>query len=504
MVRSERSLTPEPLVWGRGVQETLESLAWTVRPPRYDLVMARITTFRFALDLTSTQERTCYRYAGAARKAFNWGVAQVNATMQLRNEQLRDSGKSEIVVPFTRNALIPAFNAFKHSEQGYEDGIAHWFHEVSKFCFEEALVDLSRGLTAWKRGRAGFPRFKKKGRSKDSFRLRQSNPGDIRVGSASCSRSIRLPRLGWLKVHEDTRRLRRLLRGDRNGSPNAKILQATISRGVHRWFLSLTVEAPDLHIAKTIQPGDTTFVGVDLGITSFAVVAREEGRLVEVVVAPRPLKSNLKKLKRLSRSLSNTQSSSKGRIKARRRLAAHHERVANIRRDFTNQLSSRLTNTHGRLAVETLKVAAMVRNGHLSRSISDAGWSQFLTRLSYKANWKGAYLAFAPTFLPSSKTCSGCGIVKVELPLSERAFSCDDCGMKIDRDLNAAINLARYGRAEFELQKVAAGRAETLNAGGEESSGRAGIGAVKLSSLKSEPASAGQPRRLPSRMSLSG
>lgn len=460
------------------------------------LCMARITTFRFALDLTPGQERDCYRFAGAARKAYNWGLGEVCRTMKLHHDQVQESGRSDTSVPFTRNALIPAFNAFKLSPEGEKDGIAFWYKQVSKFCFEEGLVDLSGGLASWRKGRAGFPRFKRKGRAKASFRLRPSTPTDIRFGTEENSRKVRLPRLGWLKVNGDTRALRRLLRPGGNGSPRSKILQATISRGARRWYLCLAVEAPDLHPARRLDPDGETFVGIDLGLYSFAVVAGEEGNLIESLSAPAPLKTELRKLRRLSKACSRTQRGSSGKRKSNRRLARHHERIANIRANFAHQLSCRLANTHGLMAVESLNVAGMVRNRRLARSISDAGWAGFVSMLCYKTDWRGGYLVRTPRFLSSSKTCSGCGAEKQELSLSERVFSCEGCGAKIDRDLNAAVNLARYGRAEYELQ-VAAGRAETLNVGGAESAGSAGNGSAKLSSMKPEPAKAGQPRRLP-------
>lgn len=375
-------------------QETSENLLSPSPRLSYPLTtilcMARITTFRFALDLSSGQERDCYRFAGAARKAFNWGLGEVKATMKLRHDQLQESGRSDTLVPLTRNALIPAFNAFKLSPEGEQDGIAFWYDQVSKFCFEEGLVDLSRGLASWRNGRAGFPRFKKKGRAKASFRLRPSTPTDIRFGTEQNSRKVRLPRLGWLKVHDDTRALRRLLRPGKGGSPRSKILQATISRGGRRWYLCLAVEAPDLHPARRMDPaGDQTFVGVDLGLYSFAVVADDQGNLIESLPAPAPLKRGLRKLRRLSKACSRTQPGSSGRRKSNRRLARHHERIATVRPNFAHQLSCRLANTHGRMAVETLNVAGMVRNRRLARSISDGGWGGFVSMLCYKADWGG-------------------------------------------------------------------------------------------------------------------
>lgn len=468
--------------------------------------MARITTFKYALDLTASQNRECLRYAGAARKAFNWGLALVKSQLDDRRQEI-ESGQLPLTRVFlSRNQLIPAFNAFKLGPEGEEDGIAYWYTEVSKYCYEEALVDLSRALTGFFKSagnsrKVGFPSFRKRGRN-DSFRLRPNCPGAISLGHGDDARSIKLPKLGWLNVFDDTRCLRRLLRPGPDGIPRSRICHATISSKGSRWYVSITIEAPDLHAErKRIPTPGSLFAGVDLGINCYAVVADETGRELERIAPLKPLRSQLRKLKRASRSHSRKKQGSSGRRRSARKLAAIHSKIGNQRNNFLHKASSHLVETQDRLVIEDLATSNLVRNRRLSREISDASWGMFKTMLEYKASWKGVELVVVPRGFPSSKTCSGCGFLKTELALSEREFKCESCDLVIDRDTNAAINLARYGRA---IAQAAAGCAEAQNAGGARSSGRAGssqfceTACVEAGTVSVEQfAAMGQLRKLP-------
>lgn len=149
-------------------------------------------------------------------------------------------------------------------------------------------------------------------------------------------------------------------------------------------------------------------------------------------------------LKVANQALARTTPGSKGRQRARSRLAKRHRKVANTRRHLVHQASRSLVNRCQVLVLEDLNVAGMVRNRHLSRSISDSAMGELSRQLLYKAKWHGVEVRVVDRFFPSSKTCSGCGEVKGDLDLSMRTYSCGDCGLVIDRDLNAAINLARW------------------------------------------------------------
>ena len=138
-------------------------------------------------------------------------------------------------------------------------------------------------------------------------------------------------------------------------------------------------------------------------------------------------------------------------------MARLHRRIRNQRQDFLHKLTTDLARTKSAIVVEDLAVAGMVRNRPLARSIADAGWSESRRMLAYKTIWYGSRLVVGPRFHPSSKTCSACGAAKPDLPLAERVFHCETCGSELDRDLNAALNLARL---------VAGSSPETQNACG--------------------------------------
>jgi putative transposase len=157
------------------------------------------------------------------------------------------------------------------------------------------------------------------------------------------------------------------------------------------------------------------------------------------------LRKNLEKLRRLDRQLARKQKGSCNRDKAKLRRARLHYRIACQRQDYLHQLSSSLARTKSVIVLEDLHVRGLQRNKHLALSISDAGMGELRRQLSYKSEWYGATLIVAHRFFPSSKLCSGCGVITDTLSLSQRVFDCDACGVSLDRDENAAINLRRLG-----------------------------------------------------------
>jgi putative transposase len=238
---------------------------------------------------------------------------------------------------------------------------------------------------------------------------------------------VTLPRIGTVRVHDDTRALRRLLRpvahvdpetGERTVAARAKILFATCSRRGDRWHVSLNVQAPDLH-AERHHPSRSDhdrggWVGLDRGLGAFVVAATADGTEVLRLHAPKPLTRRLGRVRRYSRALSRTQPRSHNHAKATRRLSREHARITDIRWNFLHEVSSRLVKTHDRLCLEDLAVANLLRNKHLANAISDAGWAEFARQLSYKQVWRGGQVLVADRWFPSTKTCSRCGISSSE------------------------------------------------------------------------------------------
>ncbi|MEV6555328.1 RNA-guided endonuclease TnpB family protein [Nocardia sp. NPDC051756] len=435
------------------------------------LGVVRHTSFRFCLDPTVEQQVVLSRHAGAARFAFNQCLGAVRSALTARKAD------PAVSVPWSGFDLINHFNRWKKTEDAGRvftvdragtvvvgvTGLV-WRSQVCQQVFEEAAVDCGRALAAWsdsRRGtrkgrRVGFPRFKKKATTGRSFRLRnkgsQGRRVSIRVGDNGCARSVALPGIGPVRVHDDTRRLRRML-----GSGRARILFATISQRAGRWWVSLNVEAAELHprmCHPTREVSDRGgWVGVDRGLSSFLVAATGGGREVaRIVDPPKALAAGLGKQRRLARAVSRKVKGSSNRRAAVARLGRHHARVRSIRQHFLHQISTELVKTHDRLVLEDLNIAGMLRNRCLARAISDAGWAEFARMVTYKQAWRGGTVVLADRWYPSSQLCSHCGTRNSTLTLIDRVFRCE-CGHELDRDRNAAVNLAAWGE-QHHLSQV--------------------------------------------------
>ncbi|MEO6081986.1 MAG: IS607 family element RNA-guided endonuclease TnpB, partial [Umezawaea sp.] len=258
---------------------------------------------------------------------------------------------------------------------------------------------------------------------------------------------VRLPRIGVVRTHESTRKLaRHVERG------TARVRSVTITHQGGRWFCSLSVEIERQDPAPT-RPASV--VGVDLGIKFLAVLSTGE-----VIANPRHLEVAQRELRRLQRQAARRtgpdrrtrQQPSQRWQRTQARIAKLHTAVANARRDGLHQLSTRLVRAHGTVVIENLNVAGLLKNRRLARHIAGVGMGELRRQIEYKTGWACGAVHVADRWYPSSKTCSGCGTVKTKLGLSERVFRCDECPLVLDRDLNAARNLARL------VDEVADGR----------------------------------------------
>jgi putative transposase len=264
-----------------------------------------------------------------------------------------------------------------------------------------------------KRGR--YPRFKRKD-ERISF-CAANEAGTFRADGER----IKLPVIGWVKMREAVRF-------------TGPLKRATVSCEAGRWFVALQIETDD--VKPVVQP--QAVVGIDLGVSALATLSTGEA-----VEGPKSHKVALERLRRVNKALARKRRGSHNFRKTKARLQRVHRRIAAIRRDATHKLTTRITKTYAVIGMENLNVRGMVRNRHLSRSISDGGLYELRRQIEYKARLYGARVVIADRFYPSSKTCSCCGVVKATLALAERTFRCDDCGFEADRDVNAALNLAR-------------------------------------------------------------
>jgi putative transposase len=414
--------------------------------------------FRFALDPTAEQEQFLGACAGASRFWFNQGLALVKRRLDER------AGGADVDVPWSYKGLCVAFRG-----EAIKDQLAPWRREVVTGAYQAGLEALGKALTNYSAGRRSgrrvkFPRFRAKGRCHEAIIFQRPRLAD--------NRHLMLDRrLQPLRTKESMRKLARLLESD----PNARIIRSTLRRSNGGWVISFSVlRSPKQRRARRPQ----AIVGLDVGLTRLATLSTGH-----VAVNCRPLQASLRTLRRLQRRLdrqrrannpgnysrddrikpgARTWVRSKRMLRTEQRIAKLHERVANVRREQAHQLTTSLTREFGVIGVETLAVKNLMGNRRLARHLADVGWGLLLRQLRYKTLWSdGSALVAADRFYPSSKTCSSCGAVKAKLRLAERVFTCDICEHEQDRDVNAALNLARIAKRHMQAEGVSSYVART-------------------------------------------
>ncbi len=455
--------------------------------------------YRFALDPTPAQADALDSHAGGARFAYNTMLAAVRANLDQRRAERSygiDEGRLTPAMSWSFPSLRNEWNRRKHTVAIRVDGTP-WWPDNSKEVYANGCRHLSEALSNWDASRngrrtgprMGFPKFKSKhgGAKKFSF-----TTGAIRVDPDR--KYVTLPRLGTIKTHESTRKLARRVQAG-----TARILKATVRFERGRWLVSFgCIVARDTGRPAHVKPG-AAVVGIDAGVKDLLVVAGPDGNRAQRHGAPRALQQAQRKLRALQRKAARQvgpwdettqrkQHPSKGWQRTRREISRVHARVVNLRIDRLHKLTTRLSQTHDVIGGETLAVKNMMAAGGprkrgLNRALGDAGLGELFRQLDYKTGWYGARVVKAHRWFPSSKLCSGCGVVKAKLHLSERTYECDRCGLTIDRDLNAAVNLARYAQRETDPSTgVVTGGADRKpsphgDAGGSETRTRAEVGA---------------------------
>jgi putative transposase len=393
-----------------------------------------IRAYLFALDPTPVQAEAMRSHCGAARVTYNWCLAQVKANWEQRAAEETYDIPVDRRTPWIDTSaygLRKAWNAAK-------DRVAPWWRENSKESYASGCANLAAALANRNAGRARMPGFKSKRRGRFSCRFTTGS-----FGLAWARRHVQLPVIGVVRTCESTRKLARKV-----DAGTARIRSATLSWQRGRWHVSFSVELPDA------QPAPRTggrAVGVDLGITRLATLSTGKR-----VPNGRRLDRELRRLRRAQRRVSRrrgpdrrtrTEPSNRWR-KARARVDRIHTRVANLRRNDTHQLTTPLVGRHDVIVIEDLHVAGMLRNKRLARHIAGAAWAEIRRQLTYKTERAGVRLIVADRWFASSKTCSSCGTAKAKLALSERTFTCGACGLVLDRDENAARNLAALAAAD--------------------------------------------------------
>lgn len=414
---------------------------------------------KVALDPTPAQERLMLSHAGAARFTYNAGLAHVKAALETGEK-----------LDWSYYSLRRWWNANKDVLAVGPDGVI-WWHENSKETYSTGLESLAKALSNWSKSRkekrkgprVGFPKFKSKDRETPRFAYTTGSFGLIKGDP----KALWLPRIGRVHCMENVTAL----------VDGARVVRMTISQRAGRWYASLTVERDEPTVKQAPKGGA---VGIDLGVKTLATLS--DGTIVP---NPHSLAADEQRLKRAQKALSRKTKGSKRRAKARERVARIHARIANRRSDALNKLTTRLAQTYSDICIEDLNVAGMLKNHRLAKAVQDASFYELRHQLEYKTAKTGAALHVIDRWYPSSKTCSNCGSVKAKLSLTERTYTCGNCGLVIDRDLNAAINIMVAGSAP-----------ETLNAHGGTVRRGNHHGCATLVPVKCEPSSGASSVRL--------
>ena len=401
--------------------------------------MSSYEAVKIRLDPTPRQERMLASHAGAARFAYNAGLAHV--------KDMLEKGEAP---EWSHYALRRWWNANKDTLAVNPATGVVWWSQNSKEAYSMALRDLAQGLSNWAKSRkgqrkgkrVGFPRFRTKNHA-----MRFAYSTAFTAPTASDPYGLKLPRVGRVHCMENAHK--RV-----NG---ARLIRVSVSHRAGCWYAALTVERDNKPATKPPKGGA---VGVDLGVKTLATLS--DGT---VIPNPRALNTRLQALRKAQQALSRKTKGSARRRKAQERVARLHARIADVRADAINKATTMIARTYSVVCIEDLNVAGMMKNRRLARSVSDASLGEFRRQLDYKTARTGARLHVIDRWYPSSKTCSACGAVKAKLSLSERVYRCDACGLSIDRDLNAAINIKVAGSAP-ETQNARGGdisRADTLS-----------------------------------------
>lgn len=381
----------------------------------------------------NNKQKTYFRKAfGCARLAYNWGLAEW--------KRMYEAGEK----PNGRE-IRKRFNAIKKEKFPF-------VYDVTKCATDQPFMNLDMAFKRFFKGLGKYPQFKKKRDNDGSFYLQSSEVelSEINKNSKSFDKIphnekrkrqyLQLPKLGWVKMAEHIR------------FNYAKINNVCISQSGGKFYASFSLEITEAEYRRTHRHVDSIGanrkVGIDMGVHNAIILS--DGIKID---DPKPLKQNLRKQKRLSRQLSKRQHArtkqerlegvkkSNNYKKLSRRLGNLDRHIANIRRDFTQKLTTVITTHYAEIAIEDLNVKGMQNNHRLARSVSDVAMGEMRRQIEYKATLNGVSVTKADRFYPSSKTCSCCGAIKQDLTLKERTYICPSCGAVIDRDYNASLNL---------------------------------------------------------------
>lgn len=352
-----------------------------------------LKAFKFRLSPTKEQSVLLNKHIGSSRFVYN---------LALECKQMAWAGN---------RVNLNCFDLIKQLPELKKE--CSWLKEINSQSLQQPIRNLDNAFTRFFKGQGNFPKFKKKS-SGGSFSIPQSvSLKDGKLVIPKFKKGINIV-------------LHRPIKGE--------IKQASIGiTPTGKYFVSILCETGE-DIKPKANIKESTSVGIDLGIKTFLVSSN--GDCFE---NPKYLRNSLSKLKYLQRKFSKN----KGK-KTKYKIAILHEKVSNQRKDFLHKTSSKLISDNQTICIEDLNIKGMLSNHKLAISITDCGWSMFLTMLEYKAEWNGKNILKIGRFEPSSKMCNCCGSINKELTLKDREWTCGKCNSLLDRDINASINIKNF------------------------------------------------------------
>lgn len=384
--------------------------------------MKRQQAYKFVLRPTGAQQRQMGRFSGSCRVVFNEALKLQKDRYERGEKKLGYAG------------LCKELTAWRNGDPMPSGRVALWLADAPVHPLQQALKDLERAYANFFAKRAGFPRFRKKGRA-DSFRY--PDPKQIKLDQANGR--IFLPKLGWMRYRK-SRDVEGVLR------------HVTVSFRAGRWFVSIQTEC---EIEQPVHPA-SSIVGVDMGVANFAALSTGE------IIAPvDALKRHAQRLARYQRAMSRKQKFSRNWRRAKARVQKLHARIGNIRCDHLHKLSTMLSKNHAGIVIEDLQIRNLSRSASgtveqpgrnvrakagLNRSILDQGWFEFRRQLEYKQGWRGGIVVVVDP-RNTSRTCPVCGHVAKENRPTPSRFECVACGYTAHADVNAACNILAAGHA---------------------------------------------------------
>ena len=349
------------------------------------------------------------QYAGAARFAYNWALEQQNKNHEASGKFLSDCD------------LRKQFTLHKQTNT--------WLYDISNEVTMQAITDACLAYIRFFKKQANFPKFKSRKRSKPSFYQGgykvKFNSTHIKLEKIADSKRPNKQKLNWIKLSEKSR------------IPLVKsYLNPRITFDGLHWYVSVGVEHPDDSVRVPTNQG----IGIDLGLKELAVCS--DGHTYGNINRT----DRIRRLEKQKNKQGNKYVKTKNIEKAELKLLKLNHKLTNIRNDYIHKVTTEIVKREPSFIVlEDLNVSGMLKNKHLSKSIQEQNFYRFRELITYKAERAGIKLILADRFYPSSKTCSHCGAVKQDLKLTERTYICNECGLEIDRDLNASLNLCRLG-----------------------------------------------------------